>query len=171
MPRQAFAQPTNPDVVVIGAGAAGIAAARRLIADGKSVIVIEAADRFGGRAYTESTTFGVPYDQGAAWLQGPSGLPFVETAREKGYGLVYHDRAEETFFVGNRRATDAEWAAYGTAYDRIEAAIYGKSDAAAADHIPADLAYSATVQSWIGPMDHGVDFADLSPGDVNNYGS
>ncbi len=53
LPRCAVAQPTNPDVVVIGAGSAGISAARRLIASGKSVIVIEAADRIGGRAFAE----------------------------------------------------------------------------------------------------------------------
>ncbi len=170
-PRLPFAQPTNPDVVVIGAGAAGIAAARHLIANGKSVIVIEAADRIGGRAFTESATFGMPYDRGAAWLQGPRGLPFVDLARERGYTLVDHDNAGEAFFVGDRPATTAEWDTYGRAYDRIEAAIYGVADGAAADRISTDLPMAATVQSWIGPMDYGVDFTDLSLGDVNGYGS
>lgn len=168
--RMAGAMPTNPEVVVIGAGAAGIAAARRLLAGGRSVLVIEAADRIGGRAYTESHTFGVPYDQGAAWLQGPKGLPFVDAARAKNYTLADHDDAGEAFFVGQRRATDQEWALYGTANDRIAAAIYGAPDVSAASRVPAGLPMSATVQSWIGPMDYGVDFADLSLGDVNNYG-
>ena len=167
----ARATPSTPDVVVIGAGAAGIAAARRLIADGRSVLVIEAADRIGGRAYTDSHTFGVPYDQGAAWLQGPNGLPFVDAASASGFTLVDHDDAGEAFFVGQRRATAAEWQAYGTANDRIEAAIYGQPDVSAASRLPDDLPMSAVVQSWIGPMDYGVDFADLSLGDVNNYGS
>lgn len=166
----AWATPSNPEVVVIGAGAAGIAAARRLMADGRSVLVIEASDRVGGRAHTESHTFGVPYDQGAAWLQGPSGLPFVDAARAKGYTLVDHSDADEAFFVGGRRATDAEWALYGIANDRIEAAIYGTPDVSAASRLPGDLPMSAVAQSWIGPMDYGVDFADLSLGDVNNYG-
>jgi monoamine oxidase len=165
-----WAAPSNPEVVVIGAGAAGIAAARRLVADGRSVLVIEASDRIGGRAYTESQTFGVPYDQGAAWLQGPSGLPFVDAARAKGYSLVDHNGADEAFFVDGRRATDAEWALYGIANDRIEAAIYGKPDVSAESQLPKDLQMSAVAQSWIGPMDYGVDFADLSLGDVNNYG-
>lgn len=171
LPRMARATPTNPEVVVIGAGAAGIAAARRLIADGRTVLVIEAADRIGGRAYTESDTFGVPYDHGAAWLQGPRDLPFVEAARARGYTLVDHDDAGEAFFVDGRPATDAEWAVYGAAYDRIEAALYGAPDVSAASRVPADLPMSAVVQSWIGPMDHGVDFADLSLADVNSYGS
>jgi monoamine oxidase len=171
MPRVAVAQPTNPDVVVIGAGSAGIAAARRLIASGKSVIVIEAADRIGGRAFTDRTTFGLPYDQGASWLQGPAGLPHVDLAQSQGYTLVNHNTAGEAFYVGNRPANAAEWAAYATASDRIDAAISGGPDVSAASRLPADLPMSATVQSWIGPMDYGVDFADLSLGDVNSYGS
>jgi monoamine oxidase len=171
LPRLAVAQPTNPDVVVIGAGAAGIAAARRLIASGKSVVVIEAADRIGGRAHTDHTTFGTSYDQGAAWLQGPSGLPHVDLARRQGYTLVDHDNAGEALFVGNRPADASEWAAYARANDRIEAAIQGAPDVSAASRLPADLPMSASAQSWIGPMDHGVDFADLSLGDVNSHGS
>ncbi len=171
LPGASRAAPTNPEVVVIGAGAAGIAAARRLIADGRSVLVIEAADRIGGRAYTESETFGFPYDQGAAWLQGPEGLPLVEAARAAGFTLVDHDDAGEAFFVGGRRATDAEWAQYGLANDRIEAALYGAPDVSAASRLPDNLPMSATAQSWMGPMDFGVDFADLSLGDVNAYGS
>ena len=61
--------PSDPDVVVIGAGSAGIATARTLIAEGKSVIVLEARDRVGGRAWTESDTFGVPFDHGCSWIQ------------------------------------------------------------------------------------------------------
>ena len=171
LPRVARTQPTNPGAVVIGAGAAGIAAARRLIAQGRSVIVSEAADRIGARANTESQTFGVPYDRGAWWIQGTRGLPYVPLARERGYALVPREGAGEAFYVGDRPANDAEWQAYGTALDRIEAAIYAWPDVSAASRLPADLPMSATVQSWIGPMDYGVDFADLSLGDVNSYGN
>ena len=170
LPRKAFSLSPNPDVVIIGAGAAGIAAARKLIENGHSVVVIEAANRVGGRAYTETKTFGIPYDQGAAWIQGPDGLPFVPLARKLGYKLVNHDGADEAFYVGNRPANDAEWTIYGTATDRIEAAIYATGDVSAASRIPENLPMSATVQSWLGPMDYGVDFADLSLGDVNAYG-
>ncbi len=44
--------PSDPDVIVVGAGAAGIAAARRLIAAGRTVAVLEARPRIGGRAVT-----------------------------------------------------------------------------------------------------------------------
>jgi monoamine oxidase len=165
------AQPTTPDVVVIGAGAAGIAAARRVIAGGKTVVVIEASDRIGGRAYTESDSFGLPFDHGCAWLQGPSGLPHVQLANDLGFALVDHNGAEDVFYVGDRPATPAEKSEYYRAFEQIEARVYGIGDVAASSRVPENLTYSGVAQSWVGPMDYGVDFADLSTGDMNSYGS
>ena len=59
---------TDYDVVVVGAGAAGIAATRALVTAGHSVICIEAADRVGGRTHTDTDIFGVPFDMGAHWM-------------------------------------------------------------------------------------------------------
>lgn len=56
------------DAVVVGAGAAGIAATGALLAAGLKVICIEAADRIGGRAHTDTAIFGVPFDVGAHWM-------------------------------------------------------------------------------------------------------
>ena len=56
------------DVVVVGAGAAGIAATGALRLAGHTVICLEAADRVGGRAHTDTAIFGVPFDMGAHWL-------------------------------------------------------------------------------------------------------
>ena len=50
------------DVAIVGAGAAGLGAARTLQVAGKSFVVLEAMSRSGGRAWTESETFGVPID-------------------------------------------------------------------------------------------------------------
>ncbi|MDZ4054697.1 MAG: FAD-dependent oxidoreductase, partial [Phenylobacterium sp.] len=55
------ARPGDADVVVIGAGAAGHAAARSLRRAGRRVVVLEARGRIGGRAYTESTSLGAPF--------------------------------------------------------------------------------------------------------------
>ncbi|MEM9146388.1 MAG: NAD(P)/FAD-dependent oxidoreductase [Pseudomonadota bacterium] len=169
--RGAASLPSNPDVVVIGAGAAGIAAAHALMAAGKSVVVIEATKRLGGRAYTESARLGVPLDHGCAWLQGPRSLPLVALAREQGYTLVDHDSATEALFVGDRRANAPERRAYDRAWGRIEDALEDADgrDVSAASVIPGSLDWSGTVQSWIGPMDHGVDFADLSTADYNAF--
>ena len=54
-------------VVVIGAGASGIAASEKLLATGFKVILIEARDRMGGRASTRLVG-SIPFDAGASWL-------------------------------------------------------------------------------------------------------
>src|ERR1700753_797597 len=76
--------PREADIVVVGAGAAGIAAARRIQAAGRKVIVVEADGRLGGRCWTDSATFDVPFDRGARWLHNPETNPMVRLARSAG---------------------------------------------------------------------------------------
>jgi monoamine oxidase len=59
---------TDPDVIIIGAGAAGLGAARRLAAAGRAVHVIEARNRVGGRAWTAHAPSRLPIELGCAWL-------------------------------------------------------------------------------------------------------
>src|SRR4051812_29129404 len=73
------------DVVIVGAGAAGLAAARRLTAAGRTFALVEASPRVGGRCITDTTTFGVPYDRGAHWIHMPNINPVAKLA--KGTGL------------------------------------------------------------------------------------
>ena len=90
LPRICFA--SNPDVVVIGAGSAGLSATAELIIKGKSVICIEAMNRIGGRSYTDNTTFGVPYDVGAHWLHGYSSNQLAEYGKkQKDIFNIYKD--------------------------------------------------------------------------------
>ncbi len=65
------------DVVIIGAGAAGLAAARRLKDHGASFRLLEAKPHIGGRAVTDSVTLGAPIDLGAHWLHSPSLNPLT----------------------------------------------------------------------------------------------
>lgn len=69
------------DVVVVGAGAAGLAAAHQLKADGKSVIVVEARERIGGRVYTDAS-LGLPFDAGASYIHWAERNPWLAVARE-----------------------------------------------------------------------------------------
>lgn len=72
------------DVVVVGAGAAGIAAARRLGDAGLSLIVLEAGDRIGGRAWTIRHD-GLPIDLGCGWLHSADRNPWTALAPALGF--------------------------------------------------------------------------------------
>jgi monoamine oxidase len=82
--RPALAEDT--DVVIVGAGAAGIGAARALQAAGKRFILVEARERAGGRLYT-NTTLGQPFDGGAAYIHFAERNPWSEIAAELGVDL------------------------------------------------------------------------------------
>ncbi|MEO0328134.1 MAG: NAD(P)/FAD-dependent oxidoreductase [Pseudomonadota bacterium] len=161
------ALPSNPDVVIIGAGSAGIGAARRLMQQGRSVIVIEAANRIGGRAYTESNTFGVPYDQGCAWLQGPRSLPHLDVISELGFSKTDHKISNEAFFVNGKLSTNDEKRAFEAAQSAIYDDIWGKGDVAASTVI-SDMPFMPAAKTWL-TMGHAVDMENLSTKDVNVY--
>ena len=78
----------DSDVIIIGAGAAGIAAARHLQRQGLHCQVLEAGDRLGGRAWSDGTSLGVPFDRGCAWFHcgGRNPLTTLADAHEITYG-------------------------------------------------------------------------------------
>ncbi len=104
----------NADVLVIGAGIAGLAAARVLAERGLRVIVVEARDRVGGRIYTESVGDGVLVEHGAEFVHGrapelwslleEAGLQTIERSgttlreAERGGGMTEAEDGEDDFF-------------------------------------------------------------------------
>ena len=71
--------PRSADVIVIGAGMAGLAAARRLVEMDYDVIVVEGRTRLGGRTWTDDS-LGVPLDMGASWIHGVNKNPLTNLA-------------------------------------------------------------------------------------------
>lgn len=71
-------------VIVIGAGLAGLTAARRLLAGGAKVTLLEARDRIGGRIWTSHAWPDMPIDLGASWIHGQEGNPLTALADEAG---------------------------------------------------------------------------------------
>lgn len=87
-------------VVVIGAGAAGLAAARVLADDGYLVTIVEARDRIGGRVNTD-TSLGVAVDIGASWIHGSDGNPLTELAGAAGVETATTDQDDLTAYDSN----------------------------------------------------------------------
>src|SRR5215813_3281771 len=75
------------EVLVIGAGIAGLTAARDLAVDGYDVAILEARERIGGRIWT-SREFGLPADLGASWIHGFEDNPIARLARRHAIAIV-----------------------------------------------------------------------------------
>ncbi|MGI4831004.1 MAG: FAD-dependent oxidoreductase, partial [Janthinobacterium lividum] len=68
--QQSSKRKTDADVLILGAGMAGLSAARVLAEQGLRVLVLEARDRVGGRVFTEQTADGVRVEHGAEFVHG-----------------------------------------------------------------------------------------------------
>src|SRR5450432_3129943 len=128
--------PSEVDVAIIGAGAAGLGAAHALENSGLSAIVLEARDRVGGRAHTIMAAPDIPFDLGCGWLHSANENSFVAIAgklnfevdktrppwREQSFdkGFPLHERAD---FIASLDAF----------YDRAEDAAKGGRDSAASE--------------------------------------
>ncbi len=157
---------SNPDVVIVGGGAAGIAAARALQKTGLSTILLEAADHLGGRVYTDHATFGIPFDVGAHWVHSGNLNPYQKIARDLGFEL-YAARSEFRIFTQEREATNAEsenfWRTYLQIVDAIEEAGAQGKDIAASEAIKEiEGVWSATAKFALGAWNMAKNMEDFS---------
>lgn len=75
------------DTIVIGAGMSGVTAARMIADAGRSVVVLEARDRVGGRMHTDRSA-GFPVDRGASWVHGIDGSPLWDLVQALGIPTI-----------------------------------------------------------------------------------
>ena len=164
--RRAFAAlPREADIVVVGAGAAGIAAARRIQAANRKVIVVEADARLGGRCWTDSNAFDVPFDRGARWLHNPDTNPMVKLARAAGLDISAAPLGQK-IRIGQRYARAGETEEFLAALVRTNRAIdeaSRKGDVACASVLPKELGdWTGTAEFLLGANGTGKDLRDVS---------
>jgi monoamine oxidase len=133
-----LAQTAPIDVIIIGAGGAGLTAAKELLAAGINVLVLEARDRIGGRAFTD-TSLGVPWDRGCSWLHASDVNPLVAYAQQNNF-QVFADKFPRQVYEASRRMGDAETAGLRAVRERMaremgDAARHGLD-------IPAEAAFT-----------------------------
>jgi monoamine oxidase len=166
----------NPDfdVIIIGAGAAGIAAARRLARSGKTFAVLEASDRLGGRCFTDTRTFGGPYDQGAYSLHETDSFPVADLAAKA--GLEIHKTPVRTQLrTRTRQKSDAKFRSareyevedFYVNLSRCDREIVKASlldaDVSCAQALPKDMgSWRSTMDFMLGPFAFGSELTDMS---------
>lgn len=83
------------ETVVVGAGVAGLAAARKLVDSGEGVTVLEARDRVGGRVWTERRFGGLPVELGAEFIHGDAVVTW-EYVRSLGLGTLHWTKQDDS---------------------------------------------------------------------------
>jgi len=179
------------EVVIVGAGAAGLAAAMELSRLGVSCTVIEAAHRIGGRAYSEEIMPDTWFDLGCAWLVGGEANPFAGIGDSLGMVLGRH--AADAYKSGNHRfvrngaALTQEQRTtcrryYDDCYDAIATAAARNRDVAVSDAIDLDHEYATpflenVATAWgvdvdgISAADHASSKGELGFPVLRGYGS
>jgi monoamine oxidase len=160
------------DVVIVGAGAAGVAAARRVAAAGLTYVVFEANDRWGGRCHTDTRTFGIPYDRGARWLYEPDSNPLGNLATKFGMRLD-SGFVPQRLRVGVRDGHLSELEQLLSGLLRCRRAIAemakGPVDVSCAEALPKDLVdWRPTIEFMLGPHMCGRELREVSSRDFAN---
>jgi monoamine oxidase len=158
------------DVVVVGAGAAGIAAGRRLVEGGASTLILEARERLGGRAWTVPSTIRQSLDLGCEWLHSADRNPWTDIARSLGFAI--DERLPDWRTRLARRygeAAQTEWEAARAAYEsRCTAAAKRAEDVPAASLLEPGGRWNGlldAVSTWA----NGVELERLSVQDHARY--
>lgn len=143
------------DVVVVGAGSAGLAAAKTALSLGLSVQIVEAKDRIGGRAFTDEIAPGMPWDPGAYWLHHGEDNYFVKYAAEAGFAF---DEMPRHSYMWSPTANGGSWASdetlrerdayYDAAFEAIDQAGLAGRDVPASEVIPSHPRFGPMFESW-----------------------
>lgn len=136
------------DVVIVGAGMAGLRAAETLQSAGKTVIIVEANDRVGGRVLTEEVTPGVHLELGAQWI-GAGQDRVADLASELGVEtFAQFEDGETSYEIGSGPMREAEFKArHGDELARLQE-LYDRIDEMSATIDPAAPWKAAQAAEW-----------------------
>jgi monoamine oxidase len=162
------------DVAIVGAGAAGIAAARRAAAANARFALLEAGNGIGGRCVSDIKIFGMPYDLGAHWIHNPGRNPLIRLAPKAAFDIYPAPRGQ-IVRIGPRNARDAELENFLSLLVRSHRAIADAgragSDAPAIAALPRELGdWRATIEFILGPYACGKDLRSVSAMDLARAG-
>jgi monoamine oxidase len=162
---------SDVEVVVVGGGAAGVAAAKRLMRASVRCLLIEARPRLGGRAYTVIDSSGFTLDLGCGWLHSADRNPWVRVAEEEGAPI---DKTpppwqRRTLEFGFPRAEQEDFQnAMGEFFARLEEAALGDTDVAAVSVLEPGNRWNGLINS-VGTYISGGDLERLSVKDFSRY--
>lgn len=143
-PRQRHAAAATEKIIVVGAGMAGLAAARTLVDAGYAVTVLEGRARVGGRVWTSRQWTDAPLDLGASWIHGTKGNPITalaDTISAKRVATSYDSAI--LYDTSGQPATDAQEAAVEAWQETLDEAT------AKAQHRAQDLSLQAAIEQVI----------------------
>jgi len=154
------------DVIIIGAGAAGLSAARYFMRKGISFKLLEAKNRTGGRALTDTSTFGKPFDWGCTFLHNSDQNPFVDFAKTQKLAVnpVPADRHSQVW-INRRQASTQQYLEIDKRQKLFEKAMADTAESGldislskATGKLPRSN-YDEMIANWLMP---GVDSQDAS---------
>jgi len=157
------------DVIVIGAGAAGLAAGRRLATSGLNFRILEARDRIGGRAFTVHGAY--PIDLGCGWLHSGDANPLTRVLSELGFTIDKTPPAWGRFSLDlglSKQEQKAFGEAIGRFHERIETEALKMPDVPASHFLEAGNRFNpliAAVTTYIS----GAEPSLISSHDIANY--
>jgi monoamine oxidase len=163
--------PSDIDVAIIGAGAAGLAAARTLEGSGLSVLVLEARDRIGGRGHTLILPGDIVFDVGCEWLHSADRNAFVPIARDLGIEIDqtrprWREQSLNIGFPPEQR--DAFLAAMDAFDRRVEAGSDLPEDTPARQWLEPGNRWNAAIEA-ISTYINGVELDRVSTYDFDAY--
>ncbi len=147
----AVKNPAAPgQILVIGAGIAGLAAARTLQDQGRAVTVLEARNRMGGRVWTDRTTWpDLPVDLGASWIHGIRGNPITDLVKAAAITTTATDYDNHQVYGSqgapfSPTAQDRRWVQFESLMERV---------AELQDETETDISLQAAMDQALAQMD------------------